>query len=63
MLSKITIAASIAVASAMARRKVKKNPYDEDTAYYLGRCLVKDSAQTAIGAVKFHQELTGLEEE
>ena len=66
MLSKITIAASIAVASAMARnpkRNVGKSPYDEGTAYFLGACKVHDSAGGRMGIVQFHQEATELGEE
>ena len=60
MLSKITIAASIAVASAMARRtkKMGKSPYDEGTAYFLGACKVQDSDAKTMGVVQFHQEAT-----
>ena len=60
MLSKFTIAASIAFTSAMA---MKKSPYDEGTAYYLGKCVVKDSAEKTMGCIQFHQECTELEEE
>ena len=61
MLSKITIAASIAAASAMAKHK--KSPYDEGTAYYLGKCVVKDADEKKMGCIQFHQECTDLEEE
>ena len=65
MLSKITIAASIAVASTMARnpKKMGKSPYDEGTAYFLGACKVHDTAGGRMGIVQFHQEATALGEE
>ena len=63
MLSKIAIAASIAFASASARmNKHKQSPYDEGTAYYLGKCTMMNADDKKIGCLQFHQECTDLEE-